>query len=46
MTWKEKTIVKILLIIVMMLADDTQSELGKALRDLSNHIAVSRKEDI
>lgn len=43
MTWKEKTIARILLLIARMLAED--SAIADELRHLSNHISQSRKDE-
>ena len=42
MTWREKTLARILLIIAVMLADD--EPLKKEIRMLSTHITVHAKE--
>lgn len=44
MTWKEKTIVRILLLVARMLAED--SELREELQNLANHISVWGKETV
>jgi hypothetical protein len=44
LTWREKTLIRILLIVAAMFADET--EVKRAVKELATHISVARREEM